>query len=136
MSASPLQPKLSTTPSLDGSSPTKRTPRRQPQECASSTKFPISRVNHHPRVQHEGRSERRFSGCLITCGLCVHVDPLFGEKEAIFEDVLCALRLKHGNLALRLNAGFGWLGYRITNERSIISRLRGIEVESEVKVCW
>lgn len=31
------------------------------------------------------------------CDLCFHVDPLFGEKEAFFEDVLCALRLQDGN---------------------------------------
>lgn len=81
-------------------------------------KIPISRVNHHPRVQHKGRSERQLSGCLITCGLCVHVDPLFGEKEAIFEDVLCALRLKYGNLALRFHHWprlVGWAGEEIKN---------------------
>lgn len=59
-----------------------------------------------PLCPAQGGSDRRLSGCLITCGLCVHVDPLFGEKEAIFEDVLCALHLKYGKLALRSNC---WL---------------------------
>jgi hypothetical protein len=63
-----------------------------------------------------GRSERRLSGCLITCGLCVHVYPLFGEKEAIFEDVLCALRLKIWQIALRsISALAGWTGEEIKN---------------------
>lgn len=115
-SASALQPRLSTTPSLDGSSPTERTPRHQPQGCTSFTKIPISRVNHHSYVQHRGRSERRPSGCLVTCGLCVHVDPLLGEKEAIFEDVLCALRLKYGKLPFGpLLASAGWPGEEIKN---------------------
>lgn len=103
-------------PSLDGSSSTERTPRHQPQECTFSTKILISRVNHHPCVQRRGRSEHRLSGCLITCGLCIHVDPLFGEKEAIFEDVLCALRLKYGNLPFSIPlASAGRAGEEIKN---------------------
>ena len=110
VSASPLQPRPSTIPSRNGSSPTECAPRHQPQERTSCTKVLISRANHHPCVKHRGRSEHRLSGCLTICGLCVHVDPLSEEKEAIFEDVLYALRLKYGNRALQLFASSGLLG--------------------------
>jgi hypothetical protein len=53
---------------------------------------------------------------LITCGLCVHVYPLFGEQEAIFADVLCALRLKYGKLPFGpFLASAGWTGEEIKN---------------------
>ena len=62
---------------------------------------------------------------MITSGLCVHVDPLFGEKEAIFKDILCALRLKYGKSALQYTAGFGWPRWR--GKQKLVSEVTALQ---------